>query len=702
MMLFASLVLEREPVQWSQLPGALMAWCQNAGAVAAFGVALVLLAQTVTRNPNEWIVWNISDRLRPIYSLLRYFVIAAGIGYAALILLWLGDLFRIPGLRRFLPGAGGDLAYTAGDWILTIAGIFALAVAMTPVLVDMLTRWRWGRIWAIARLSWKEAIRGRVIWVFGAMALVFLFADWFVSYKAENQVRSYVQVVYWSMTPLFLLTAGLLGSFSIPTDVLNNSIHTIVTKPVEKFEIVLGRFIGYAALLTVGLFTLAALSLLYVVRGVTEEARHESYKARVPIYGHLHFAGTKNAQKGDSVGREWTYRSYITGPTRRQQQALRQYAIWDFARIPAELGDREVPILFEFAFDIFRLSKGEIEGKGVYCTFTFTDGMRDSRELDLLSFEMKKEQDSLVAPHAKKKESDRAKQIDALQREIDALEKQNLAADAFKEKKKEAETRYGKEFEKIEQEFREEQKKIVMQMTAKYRIFQAREEVIDYHTQVLAVPPEVLKILMSQHDDPSVPKLRVIMSVDQAAEAQMVGVAQQDFYLLAYERPFWQNFLKGIVGMWCTHMLVLGVSIACSTYLSSIISLLNTMFLFIAGMFVDYLKEIAERRLDGGGPFESSLRITGRMPIAARLEPSPTSTVIQTLDSAFSWWIGRIMNLLPDVNRHDLHNYVANGFDISWMDILLLDNFLPLAAYLIPWAILAYYLMKYREIANPQ
>ena len=42
---------------------------------------------------------------------------------------------------------------------------------------DLVTRINWRRIWAIARLSWKEAIRGRVVWVFGAMALVFLFAE---------------------------------------------------------------------------------------------------------------------------------------------------------------------------------------------------------------------------------------------------------------------------------------------------------------------------------------------------------------------------------------------------------------------------------------------------------------------------------------------------------------------------------------------
>jgi hypothetical protein len=61
----------------------------------------------------------------------------------------------------------------------------------------------------------------------------------------------------------------------------------------------------------------------------------------------------------------------------------------------------------------------------------------------------------------------------------------------------------------------------------------------------------------------------------------------------------------------------------------------------------------------------------------------------------------RVLNLIPDVNRFDLHPYVANGFDVPVLNVLVIDNLIPLVGYLLPWAILAYYMMKYREIANP-
>src|SRR5438309_765691 len=81
----------------------------------------------------------------------------------------------------------------------------------------------------VARVSLKEAVRKRVMLVFAAMALIFLFYHWFVPYKAEDQIRNYVAGVYLSIMILFLLIAGLLGAFSIPSDVKSQVIHTIVT-----------------------------------------------------------------------------------------------------------------------------------------------------------------------------------------------------------------------------------------------------------------------------------------------------------------------------------------------------------------------------------------------------------------------------------------------------------------------------------------
>src|SRR5581483_3886459 len=198
--------------------------------------------------------------------------------------------------------------------------------------------------------------------------------------------------------------------------------------------------------------------------------------------------------------------------------------------------------------------------------------------------------------------------------------------------------------------------------------------------------------------------LQVLVSVDRVsstAQTQMLGVAKRDLYVLAAERPFWINFLKGIIGMWFTFMLVLGLAVACSTYLSGVISWLCTLFLFGAGLFADYIQQLAEKRAIGGGPMEAAWRLVNRQPIGVPLEETPTTTLFTGADEVYRWMLRRLLNIIPDVSRFDLHHYVANGFDISWSQVLLLDNFIPLVGYLLPWGVLAFYLLKFREIANP-
>jgi hypothetical protein len=90
-----------------------------------------------------------------------------------------------------------------------------------------------------------------------------------------------------------------------------------------------------------------------------------------------------------------------------------------------------------------------------------------------------------------------------------------------------------------------------------------------------------------------------------------------------------------------------------------------------------------------------------RSPMGAPLEPTATTRLGSGADEAFRWVLGYVLNFIPDIHRYNLTEYVAEGFDISWGQIIFLDNILPLVGYLIPWLILGYYLINYREIANP-
>ena len=215
-------------------------------------------------------------------------------------------------------------------------------------------------------------MRRRVIWAPLVILLIFLFPPkWFFLLKPEAEVSTYVKIIYYALTAVMLLVLSLLGAFAIPTDIRNQTIHTVVTKPVERFEIVLGRILGYLGLATVILGGLSIISLVMLwASEPSEEAKYESYKARVPVYGKLEFVDIRKPTEqfeGTSVGREWEYRKYIAGGRQTPHRAIWKF---DGERDIRALADRPGAVPCEFAFDIFRTTKGD-ENKGVTCTFQF-------------------------------------------------------------------------------------------------------------------------------------------------------------------------------------------------------------------------------------------------------------------------------------------------------------------------------------------
>jgi ABC-type transport system involved in multi-copper enzyme maturation permease subunit len=638
--MFATLVVETEPLTWADVPAAIGVWLQDAGILAAIALAIWCLAYAFQKPAALSKHWSLEAGL---------FIVASCASAVFYVLFFLVLL-----VQGTLPGTGERGAprwsfTTVQQLFLTLAGGCALFAATMPVVLDLVRRVRFRRVWALARLSLKEALRRKVLWVFALIALVFLFAEWFLEYKPEHQLHGYVRVLFFSMAVLFLIVACLLGAFSIPTDVKNQTIHTIVTKPVERYEIVLGRFLGYGLLLTAALAVITGLSLLYLLRGLTPEAREESYKARVPAYGaRLDFYRTK----GESVGREWEYRRYITGPSPQAPDLPLQYAQWFFTSLPGDLADREKDVPLEFTFDIFRTTKGE-EGKGVYCTFIFAGGQQRIEELEALKEQRGR---ALGKPKMTPAEVDR-----------EFIDKHGY-----------------------------------------YEV--AGVEVTDYHTQKIEIPARLFKKLLqdAQERGPDVlgadgkpaAVMQVAVSVDPVSRTQLVGVARRDLYLLTGELPFELNFIKGAIGLWFTMMLLLGLALALSTYLSGIISFICAGFLFLLGLLSDFIRSVAEGAAVGGGPWEATYRLLGRHNLTAPLDPSPTLSVLQIFDTAYGWALRLFLKIIPDVNRFDLTQYVANGFNIS-LELLVCDCVLPLLGYLIPWAVLAYYLMKFREVANP-
>ena len=100
-------------------------------------------------------------------------------------------------------------------------------------------------------------------------------------------------------------------------------------------------------------------------------------------------------------------------------------------------------------------------------------------------------------------------------------------------------------------------------------------------------------------------------------------------FISVIAHAFAVNFVKGVIGMWFRFLMILGVAVVLSTYLSGVISWLTAVILYFLGMFSDFIEKLASGRLQGGGPAEAFYRLTTSRVIAAPLDDSTMSTLLR-------------------------------------------------------------------------
>lgn len=207
------------------------------------------------------------------------------------------------------------------------------------------------RVLAIASLTWKESIRRKALLVFVVFAILFMFASWFMadtSVRADHQVRNYVAFVFIAINLLVLPVVLLLSCWGLPEDIRLRSLHTVVTKPVRRSEVVLGRIVGFSAVGTLILGIMGAVGYVWIQRQVPAESE---LFCRVPVYGELSFLDRTGvaADKGVNVGDIVETRSFIEGGTKA-------VGIWKFP-----LTQEVDSLKLESRFEAFRTWKGDMQ-----------------------------------------------------------------------------------------------------------------------------------------------------------------------------------------------------------------------------------------------------------------------------------------------------------------------------------------------------
>ena len=120
--------------------------------------------------------------------------------------------------------------------------------------------------------------------------------------------------------------------------------------------------------------------------------------------------------------------------------------------------------------------------------------------------------------------------------------------------------------------------------------------------------------------------------------------------------------------------------------------------MYIGGYAMEHIEDVARGTATGGGPFQAFTSIMkAEQPTAQRGE-SALEKLNTGLDVMFQWLIRRLENVIPDVEGYAWSHFVREGFNVNFEFLAM--NAICLVGYLLPWTMLAFYLLRSREVAD--
>jgi hypothetical protein len=577
-----------------------------------------------------------------------------------------------------------------------VAKVIATAI---PDLVRMSPR----RIGAMSWLAIKEAVRNRVLVAFAVFAVILLIGSWYLDSKSDHPATLYLSVVLTATNYLTILLGLFLSGMSLPTDIKNRTIYTIVTKPVRSGEIVLGRVIGFGAIGTAILVVMYAVSFVFVYFGLRHTHEIDARDlVEVDVASKIKDVAGDAAkpQRGESTSSRY-HRHTVTvmpdgtattdsrmdhkHPVRKVGEGADAKYVLD---PPTNNLPARVPHMGELEFvdrtGSNRAKKGGVNVGDEWAYRSYVEG------------------GTLAAAVWKFKNVTPERFPDGLPLE--------LTIRVFRTHKANIERRVTGSIEIRNPNPKKEVKSAPF-------IFESEE----YSIQEIKIPRKQpiqgpdgkrrTKVTQGGAERDTdlfldlVENGEVEVWLSCADPGQYFGMAQPDVYLRRADGSFALNLLKGYYSIWLQMMLVICFGVTFSTILSGAVAMLATVSTLLVGYFSKFIVELFTSLFDvtgdnsmGGGPIEALIRIVTQKNLSVDLDLHWLAVeVIRKVDFVlFSlMWLGA--KVLPDFGQFDTSEMVATGYDV--FGGLLLQHTLATAAYVAVLAVLGYFFLRTREIA---
>jgi hypothetical protein len=568
------------------------------------------------------------------------------------------------------------------------------------------------RTLALTWLTVKESIRRRMVVVFAVFIVCLLFAGWFLDPGSGDPARLYMGFVLTATTYLVLLLAWFLSAMSLPADIRKRTLFTVVTKPVRRSEIVLGRMLGFTAVGTGLLAVMCPISYVFVVRGLehTHELPEADRETAEQLWNQPPGAAARKGPltlKTSDVHKH-QHTIYLNPLKRVLRDGRAELELAQEGRLATQ---PEQGHWHEFSYETYeeeqadgtvakrlRCKIGPVLGRPVarvplYGALRFKDrdgrdakkGINVGDEWGYRSFIQGGTRAAAIWTFEDVREQDFPDGI-----------RLEMTIEIFRSTKGDIErgvlgslwVRRPAEDPKAEQ-------------WVEVRTFAAEEYVTDVKFIPRALETPAGEKLDLFRDIVADGRLEVRLMCE--VPSQYFGAAPHDLYLRAGDAPFAWNFAKGYLGIWLQMALVVCFGVMFSTFLSGPIAMLATFAVLLGGMFLQFVQELASHKLYGGGPGEQFIRMLRQDNQMTELEPGLRTTLVQMADMVLEKGLLLLTRLLPDFGGFAFLDdqgrlCVASGFDISTE--MAAKALLSAAAFVVPLFVAGYFFLKTREVAK--
>ena len=122
------------------------------------------------------------------------------------------------------------------------------------------------RILAVARNTFREAVRDKVLYVLLFFAAVAVFGSKALGWISIGQDLKIVKDICLASTSVFgALIAIFVGTSLVYKEIDKRTLYTILSQPMHRYEFILGKYFGLAGLIAVVVLTMTGVSSAYVL-----------------------------------------------------------------------------------------------------------------------------------------------------------------------------------------------------------------------------------------------------------------------------------------------------------------------------------------------------------------------------------------------------------------------------------------------------